>query len=72
MYADDILLYLSTDPLQFVPARSSLDRCILDVRALMNANKLKFKDSKTEFLIHFENTSKSGLRIGNKVIHCFT
>ena len=68
MYADGIQLYLSTDPSQFASARSSLERCILDVRAWMTANKLKLNDSKTEFLIlgrkvHLENTSKSGLII---------
>ena len=74
MYADDIQLYLSTDPSQFASARSSLERCILDVRAWMSANKLKLNDSKTEFLVlgrkvHLENTSNSCLIIGNKVIH---
>ena len=72
MYADDIQLYLSTDPSQSVSARSSLERCILDVQAWMNANKLKLNDSKTEFLVlgrklHLENTSNSCLIIGNKV-----
>ena len=74
MYADDIQLYLSTDSSQFASARSSLERCILDVRAWMSANILKLNDSKTEFLVlgrklHLETTSNSCLIIGNKVIH---
>ena len=69
MYADDIQLYLSTDPSQSASAKYSLERCILDVRTWMSANKLKFNDSKTKFLIlgrkvHLENISKSGLTIG--------
>ena len=73
MYADDIQLYLSADPSESASARSSPERCILDVRAWISANKLKFNNSKTEFLIlgkkvHLENTSKSGLIIRKKVI----
>ena len=40
MYADDIQLYLT-----------SLERCMLAVRAWMSANKLKLNDSKTEFFV---------------------
>ena len=65
--------FISTDPSQSASARFSLERCILDVRAWMTANKLKLNDSKTEFLIlgrklHLENTSISCLINGNKVI----
>ena len=66
MCSDDIQLFLSADPSESASARSSLERCILDLQAWMSANKLIFNDSKTEFLIlvrkeQLENTSKSSL-----------
>ena len=51
IYADDTQLYISfkcKDPLE---SSTKLNMCISDIRVWMIKNKLKFNDSKTEFII---------------------
>ena len=53
LYADDIQLYLSFnghDPHSEQEALNQLESCISDIKLWMMQNKLKLKDSKTEFL----------------------
>ena len=51
VYADDTQLYVSFKCKQLLEAISKLNSCLADIRRWMITNKLKFNDSKTEFIV---------------------
>ena len=57
IYADDTQIYSSFNAESLDEVLESLDNCISDIRSWMITNKLKFNDSKTEFLLITSPTS---------------
>ena len=53
MYADDVQLYLSSDPSSSDTAKSRLENCIMDIHTWMSANKLKFNKYTKLYLDNF-------------------
>ena len=73
MYADDVQLYLSSDPSTSDSAKSSLEHCIHDVQTWMSVNKLKLNNAKSELLVLgrkavLEKISVDNIRIGDTPI----
>ena len=76
LYADDIQLYVSFDPMTqgaLNNALSKLQTCISNIRKWMVANKLKLNDSKTEFFVaasahNLRNLPNVQLNVGSTLI----
>ena len=51
VYADDTQLYISFKGKQPLESISKINSCLSDIRRWMITNKLKIKDSKTEFIV---------------------
>jgi hypothetical protein len=69
MYADDIQLWITCAPADFLSALSHLEQCIHHVRSWLLSNELIINDKKTEFIVfgskvQLKKCSASELKVG--------
>ena len=71
-YADDIQVYISCRPEDFDSAKSSLEKCLAEIRCWMLRWRLKINDSKTEFIVFRNQKTKipdnMTIQLGSSVI----